>query len=299
MAPGFHVLIFAGQPMSEYANRTVRMIACIILAVSVWCGVSNAYVLQGPQVLELMTKNMGSAKRLIVFQSLQLFDPQQESRTIEFNETLRYNFPDRFRSDIVSDNARRIHVMSAGDTITIMDEQISPETETRFNAYKDVILCPGGHDFGKRLARLGIDVSISSLGKFQNDVAYVIGARYPDVSESQIWIDKTSFRPFRWLLKHSKETSAADGLEIRYRQWQKTGKIWYPMITDFFISGRLIRKVNVKRIEVNPVFPDDTFDINQLKSRYQPSEQPVLTQPETVPANEIQQTIENFNKIYE
>ena len=36
----------------------------------------------------------------------------------------------------------------------------------------------------KELPVLGVDIDVSSLGRFQDKIAYVVGARYPDESGS-------------------------------------------------------------------------------------------------------------------
>ena len=63
----------------------------------------NAYVLSGPHILELMTTKYSKAKRLLVSQKMILYNNDPQQRTVELKETLRYVFPDVFRSDIRSE----------------------------------------------------------------------------------------------------------------------------------------------------------------------------------------------------
>ena len=75
---------------------------------------ANAYVLQGPHLLELMAQNIGKTKSLFVSQKLALYDDSFKDGSIELKEALKYLFPEKFRSDVVSKNGKRIHVVSKG-----------------------------------------------------------------------------------------------------------------------------------------------------------------------------------------
>ncbi|MEJ2656102.1 MAG: hypothetical protein P8012_02770, partial [Desulfobacterales bacterium] len=67
----------------------------------------------------------------------------------------------------------------------------------------------------------------------------------------------------------------------------------------FYSNGSLVREIYVQDIKVNPSFPPDTFDIQQLKSKYP---QHVSYEPEQHKTkedmDEVQKTIEEFKKIY-
>ena len=94
-----------------------------ILGITAFLGFNPAaaYVLKGRHILDLMVKQFGKADRLRVSQKLILKDNSTEQGPIEFEEIVRYTFPDSFRSDTFSDSTKRVHVSSQGDAITIMD----------------------------------------------------------------------------------------------------------------------------------------------------------------------------------
>lgn len=54
---------------------------------------ANAYVLQVPHLLELMTQKHGKAESLFVSQKLVLYDESFKEGSIELKETLKYIFP--------------------------------------------------------------------------------------------------------------------------------------------------------------------------------------------------------------
>ena len=253
-----------------------------------------AYVLPGPFLLKLMIQNLGIADRLLVTQKLVLNDNNPNMSADELNETLKFIFPKKFRSDIVSDNIQRIRILSGSSVFTVIDGKISDESENSYDHYKDLILFRSREILQERLSNLGVDVKVTSLGRFQGNPAYVLGAQYPDETSSQVWLDKKTFLPFRWIMT----SNTTQNLEVLYLNWKKLNQTWYPMRIDFFSNGNLVREIHVQDIEVNPSFQADLFDIQQLKSLY----------PQGAPAepknggkeelDEVQKTIEEFKKIY-
>ena len=57
---------------------------------------ANAYVLQGPHLLELMTQNIGKTESLFVSQQLALYDDSFKDGSIELKEALKFIFPEKF-----------------------------------------------------------------------------------------------------------------------------------------------------------------------------------------------------------
>ena len=260
---------------------------------------TNAYVLPGPYILKLMTQNLGKAKSLLVYQTLVIHDDTPQKSGVELSETLRYVFPEKFRSDTSSENVHRIHVLSKGKAVTVIDGKIADESDNRYDRYKDILLFKPREILQKKLSLLGVDVTVSSLGRFQGKPAYVLGAQYPDETVPQVWLDKDTFRPFRWIMTGKAGESQENSLEVRYFEWRKVHRTWYPMRIEFFATGILVREIHVQNIKVNSSFSKELFDINHLKSLY-PQGVPVEQKQENKEdLNEVQKTIEDFKKLYE
>ena len=266
------------------------------LALLTYCHApARAYVLPGPYLLKLMTQNLGKGKRLLVTQKLVLLNDNPQKNSLELSETLKYVFPKKFRSDILSENIQRIHVLSKGRSLTVIDGKTSDEAESRYDYYKDLLLFRSREMLQERLSHLGVDPKVSSLGRFQEKPVYVLGAQYPDETVPQVWLDKNTFRPLRWIIA----SQTQQRLEVRYLQWHKLKNTWYPMHIEFFADGNLVREIHVENIKVNPSFPKNLFDIEHLKSRYPQAESTVPEdQDKKESLNEIEKTIENFKKIY-
>ena len=119
----------------------------VFFSVGIFCVLTihaNAYVLTGPHILELMTTKMGGHAGIYVEQKLTLYPDSTDSFLnedgVEFRETLTYRFPEEFRSDILSEQSRKIHVVSSYNALTVIDGKVTSTTETLVDHYKDILL---------------------------------------------------------------------------------------------------------------------------------------------------------------
>jgi len=280
--------------MSKRLKRLTIIIA--VFGMSGFCAPAGGYVLQGPHILELMVQRLGNAKRLLVSQRLIIHDSSVNGSSTEIQETVRYAYPDAFRSDIVSQTAQRIHLFTKGKSLTIIDGKAAVGDTIWFDRYKDLLLYHSRVLLANHLLLSGVDVSISSLGRFEDKIAFVIGGEYPAETKPQVWIDKNTFRPIRMILHGVSTDPDAGMLEFRYRNWQDFDGVAYPMNIEFFQDGRMVRRIHVESVTVNPSFSKDLFDIQALRSRYSPAE----TEEKTTEAlDEVKKTIEEFKRRFE
>ncbi len=293
-------------------------------------------MIQGLHLLDLMIEQLGEAKSLYVTQELTFYrvvsqteietdETQDEHQAqdnagadlpadqriqldetvsleemLQLEETLRFFFPFAFRSDAKSSDSERIHVVSGDRSITIVDGSIVPAVTNRFDLYKDIFLYRTREDLAERLLQLGVDVSISSLGRFEGEIALVIGAVYPDESVSQIWIDRDTFLPTRWIIRGNGESSNSDILEVRYLTWWKSGQVRYPSRIEFYQDGKLVRVNQTKSFREGDEFSEDLFDIDNLRSIYPLApEQPLVPGESEEEPSEVQKTIDEFRKVFE
>jgi hypothetical protein len=299
---------------------------------------THAYVLQGPHVLDLMIENLGKAKSLFVSQKIVYYragfvdDSEQVSaggesthsydagnisgdrdwsgddyadgmadvqETMELDGSLRFIFSRAFRSDARSNDSERIFIFSDGKSLTLIDGNSVPGAANRFDLYKDILFYRSREALVDRLLQLGVDVSVSSLGRFEEKIAFVIGAQYPDESVSQVWIDQETFLPLRWMIHGVDPTGEEDILEIRYLIWWKTGKIRYPSRIEFYQDGNLVRVNQAINLEKNPTFSWELFDIDYLKTAFPRAPVQPIVPGEPEEPSEVEKTIEEFRRIFE
>jgi hypothetical protein len=298
----------------------------------------HGYVLQGPHILDLTIENLGKAKSLFVAHKITLYtsgmgdepglhtygsEPEQPSDTVntladlhltdsapaddlaeeretrELDGTLRFIFSQAFRSDTRSDDTERVFIFANGKTLTLIDGNRVSGATNRFDFYKDLLFYHAREELVERLNQLGVDVTVSSLGRFEEKIAFVIGAQYPDDTVSQVWIDKETFLPLRMIIQGPDPSDESDILEIRYLVWWKIGKTRYPSRIEFYQDGNLVRVNQAINFEENATFSEELFDIDYLKTVFtQPPEQPIVPGEPEEPS-EVEKTIEEFRRIFE
>jgi hypothetical protein len=295
-------------------------------------------VLQGPHVLDLVIENLGKAKSLFVSQKIIFYrfglvdDSEQyspgsgsmqpsdavdardgsrrswdhfanemgeEPEAMELEGSLRYIFSKAFRSDARSNDSERIFIFSEGKTLTLIDGTSASGAANRFDLYKDLLFYHSREELVERLLQLGVNVSISSLGRFEGKIAFVIGAEYPDESVSQIWIDQDTFLPLRWIIKGVDPAGESDTMEIRYLVWWKIGKLRYPSRIEFYQDGNLVRVIQAINFEENATFSEELFDIDYLKTVFPQAPVQPIVPGDTEEPSEVEKTIEEFRLIFE
>ena len=267
-----------------------------------WVTVARAYILPGPFVLELMAKNLTGAQSLRVEQQVVIDDPAVADSPVALSEELSFLFPNRFRSEILHQNSRRIHVVASEESLTIVDNHIVPGGQGRFDRYKDLLLYRSRKMIHKALLSHGVDVGIVSLGRMGDHLVFVIGAQYPDESVSQLWVDKESLLPLRWInvFPGSRTAGQGDRLDFIYKNWQKFDGAWYPMQIASLLNQKQIRTMNATKVEANVVISGELMNIPHLISIYATPENPQQgDEQQTDVVDEIEQTIDDFKKKFE
>lgn len=260
---------------------------------------SHSYVLPAKQILSFMVEQLGSARTFEVLQKTVIYDPALEGGMRELDETLYYRYPDRFRCEVSTPGGEQVRVVGPEGAIFVTDGKIISETENRFDHFKDLLLYRQAELLLKRLSQLDINLDVVSLGRYKDKIAYVIGAKYPDESVPQVWIEKNTFRPIRYVVKGGGPNDVPLE-EIEYADYMRLGRDrWYPARIMFFQNGRLAKMYVLKTSRVNPELPDQLFDIAYLKTVYQPV---APVQPSPAPSSEmdeVKKTIRDFTKAFE
>ncbi len=256
---------------------------------------ANAYVLRGEHVLQLMIKKNNFPVRLFVNQQISFFDPGVEAINTAYEQTVRYRIPEAFRSDIDAYGLKRIHVVSSGNPLTVIDGRVVAESEAWTDHYKDIFFYRSRKRLVEKLETLGINFFVTSLGRYNGVICYVLGAQYPDETVPQLWVVKESFQPVRWIFNVSDAQGVVEQKEIRYGDWKNYNNSRYPSKIEFYQGQRLIQRIAVLQVEINPSFSEALFDIEQLKIFYSTGRE----ETDSAYQNDIEKRIEEFKKIYE
>ena len=277
---------------------TLKNVAIVLICLTLFLPTlpAGAYVLKSGHILQFMAASLGKSKHLSIHQRLVVFDPLAENGKIILPETVHYSFPSKFRSDINAESIQRIHIADSQAALTVIDRKITSETGSLFDRYKDLLLLRSRSLLEQWLGDLGIDTGISSLGRFNETIALIVGAYYPDESVSQVWVDKATFRPLRWIIKT--DEPLVREFEIRYLQWQVIGDDWYPWKVEFYENQMLVRQITVEQVATEKAIAREMFDIAALKQQLAGTAGSQVPEEDT-PVNEVQDTIDSFKKRFE
>jgi len=260
---------------------------------------TRAYILPAEQILSFLIDQLGSGRTLIVIQKTVVYDPRVEGGIQEFEETLYYEFPDRFRSEVTAPGLEQVRVVNPDGAILVMNGKIVGETENGFDHFKDLLLYRKTDLLVDRLSRSGVDLEVVSLGRFKDKIVYVIGACYPEESAPQVWVDKNTFRPVRFLLQRG-EGEGAPLKDIQYTDYRSLDKgKSYPGRILFLEDDTLVRMQVLETFKINPELSGQLFDVAYLREAY---ERLAPTQPTPLPGSEpgeVKKSIEDFKKIFE
>lgn len=224
-----------------------------------------AAALEGPHVLYLVAKAYGSIAALQVNQKLIAYPQIPEAFPEVFDETAIYVMPDRFRADLVTETRQHIYLEVGDRSLTLMDGRLVEEPLPFLN-YQRVLRSRTQPQLMRTLNQMGVETAISSLGRVAETVVYVLGARYPDESVTQLAIDKQTFLPLRLLLVGGEPGTGNRRQEIFFYNWQKVQSGWFPFQIVFFLNGRLVREIRVANLRLNPSIPADVLDLEALKA---------------------------------
>ncbi len=290
----------AGTIFGNFRTRVLMhtvLAALLLQAAGGWFGpVVSGYVLDGRHVIELMLDRIDLPEGLKVSQSLTLFSRGSGNASKQLKQTDCYKMPGFFRSQIEAGDFHKIYLVSEGRSLTVVDGVIVSRSGDEVYHYHDLFSFPRRGKLVDHLRLLGLNAPLSSYGRWENKPVYVIGARYPDQNQPQLWVDKESFLPVRWIFREGSGSSGIDRLEFRYLDWKRHAGVMYPGLVKFFKNGRLVRRIEVKSVEVNPVFPDGFFSIDRLRASCR---KPESGSPGVSEQDDIDRQLEEFREIFE
>ncbi len=272
----------------------VLMNICLAFAVTV-----PAYVISPELILEKMIQAIGWPAGYVVTQQVSLdysACDNLDDQAALFDETAWFKTSGKFRSRIVVNNIKREYVFDYDRALTVIDGQIISTAENPVMIYKDPFIFRGRENLAERLSALGIDMSVVSLGRLGAAVAFVIGARYPDESVSQLWVDKETFLPLRLMLKSDDPNGS---VEVRYLDWKRYYRFHHPQRIEIYRNDKVSRVVCVRNVRNGVREPDSFFNVSDMQLTYPKvgDDSDAKPRPDE-PAGGIQETIDDFKKLY-
>jgi len=276
--------------VSSLMNKKILFFLLLWMPLSV-----QAYVMPGKQMIEEMAQHIGSTTSLSAIHSFSLLNQQIDGQPLTLEESIIYKFPYSMHSEILMNDKQKLHICSPKGSVTIIDGVVSEEPYTSFDLYKYLLLERNKNAIERRLKISGINIDISSYGKFEKKAVYVIGANFPDLSVPQLWLEINTFLPCRWIITPD---TYGQSLEIVYQDWKEITKdVWYPKLIKYIQSNTLLVEIQLKSLKVDTEVTRDLFDITYYRQMY-PSTT-VYDSPYEADMDEVQKTIRNFQRTFE
>ncbi|MEM6730494.1 MAG: hypothetical protein AAF658_03005 [Myxococcota bacterium] len=131
------------------------------------------------------------------------------------------------------------------------------------------LLMTRGESNGDRAGRLmsllksaGVKVEDVTLGIYGDDVrqtAYIIGAKAWEEEKAQLWIDRETFQPVRWVM-YAQEDGKRARYENRFTGYgSPAGGAWFPEVIETYRNGTLLRRSQLNEVRTNESLPESLF----------------------------------------
>ncbi len=258
-------------------------------------GMGEAFVPQAPHLLHLVVEKIKQPVGIEVFQSKKIMnDEGNEKEYIKLNEKLIYEYPNRIRSEIISDNITSFSVESDFRFIKVVDGAIVSQEKLLVDLYTDILFSRDYESFLNQINLAGIDTDKVTFQRYNDIICYVIGDPLSQGKPfSGLWIEKDTIFPIKYVVEKN-------GLmvEILYHNWQRVSRTWYPMKVSIFLDNQLFAMVEAGSIRLKSGASPSLFDIDYIKRLYPVNDIDPLDE-NSKQVNELDKRLEDFRKLYE
>lgn len=259
--------MLASSSSSPHRSRLgVRLGAAFVLASFVAVGTADAYVLPALFLMRTLAEKRRAlrVKDLSVqFSTERVGAGGTDGDTID--EHLFLKHPSR---------SRRVEEGEGGNILVEKEGVFAAGTEGKLRrlAGKTIdltatLFVPGDKDLDQSSARMiamlkrvGIDTEITALGRNGDRYVYIIGARSWEPDKPQLWLDKVTFQPVRYII-HA-DASGKVLIETRLLEWgSSVGSNWFPRVVETYRDGILETRAEAIQVKLNQNLPETLFVI--------------------------------------
>ena len=272
----------------------------------------EAFVPQTPHLLYLMVRHIKEPAGLSVHQVRRVPKPGSDSAgqnpegverklgpefAASLEETLSYLFPGKLRGEVIGATAAQFYVVNDDAAVRVDGGRVVATQLSAFDHYTDVLLYRDYEQLPLKLAAAGVNIDKVTFQRLDGSICYFIGQ--PPIGGKQspgLWIDKESFFPVRYLLE-----KGAWRVDVRYENWQKVSRTWYPMSIRILVNDRLFSEISVSRIELAAGFAADLFDVGRILKKFPKTDDVKDPSKDGHKARikALDKELEEFNKLYD
>lgn len=237
------------------------------------------------------------------------YHPDDGIRQVQ--ETLYVKNPFALRRSVMINGKKRILLHTGKKQILAWDCHHQEIRKRPFDFYLDILYKRNTEALVKELEALGVDLDQTSLGRWEGKSVFVIGARYPDMTRPQIWIERKTGLCAKIVCQGRNkepfflyESFRPDDLwEVQFLSWMDFSGIIHPREIEFYQGGKKVQVIHVHAInplsensggnQCNTLF-DENLVIRQHPEPYHEPESLFLHN-----TNTVNQIITDFARIFE
>ena len=231
------------------------------------------YVIPADQLIAFMAKNFSKFQTLVIIQSTQHKDENDETEDESFMERIWMESPDRLRSQVTDHPMGRVK---------------EPDM-----SYRQVLMANSAQGLTQLLSRMGINLHSVALTRIDGVIAYRIGDKEPE--QPKILIEKERFLPLLLVYKASRPP-VQETITVQLKDYKKVEEGWYPF-EIIYTDGKAIKEIYmIHTLKAN--VPIDPALFVMPKKEFAPEQ---VSGPEQVPAEEerLREMIKKFEEKYQ
>ena len=232
----------------------------ILLAVSLPI-VAEAYILPAHFIVRTLAEKQRQLR--IKDWSLILSTEYPEKNEV-IEERLYLKRPERVHL-IQTTDEQRLYIEREGISAVGAGESLTRGAGAITNLFGGLMLTRGADLDGlseriiNLLTRSGINTEVVSLGRIKEQPVYIIGAQIGEPEKPQIWFDKDTFLPLRWIVYNQGETRGIK-VEMLMSDYGSSpaGNI-YPRSVKTYRDNKLYSHSQVLEAKTNQSLPESLF----------------------------------------
>ena len=238
---------------------------CILLALVLILPISaSGYIPSAHFIIKMMLEGNGAIDHVMVEQTAIIFDEDSGGEALRVPGVLYLKLPDGYRLDMTLPYEKKTSIYRKGEIFTIVDGEIVSRGPDRRALFKDFLIRHSVNRIMGLLRSKHVNIERTGLGRFGGKVSYIIGAGETETEFPQLWIEKDSFLPLRFVAKEKREESIVT-VEVRYLDYRHIDdKFRYPSTIEFYADDKLTLRYQTEKVMVNTSMPDNVFDMKKL-----------------------------------
>lgn len=219
---------------------------------------AEAFVPETPHLLHLVVRKIKIPAGMVVYQT------RRAGESASVPEQLSYLFPAGLRSEISTENSKAFYILSGDRFVRVADGWVAARERRAAEFYTDPMLFRDHAEMAARLAAAGIDTETVTFQRLEGKICFFVGQPAGGKEPAAgFWVEKDSFFPVRYKFNRNGRS-----VDIRYADWQRVSRTWYPMDVRIRVNGQPFQEIRASRFELRGGFSSSLFDVDRVLARY-------------------------------